>query len=236
MHDADNGPGGASTDTARRPDHDAGRIRRYVRSRRAGEVLASATMAPAYRVDRAEELGTACPPQRLLLVFARAWSLWRVLASSSRLRPGRRGCWQSPSGWRSWPPLWARARERIARSMQSGTFRPRRAFPGGTARRQAAVSRGQPDPPGLPGPQPSRLSAIRRSSSSSSARSTVSVSRTVAATRRRRTGLQEWPRRGRWMPSTPPTSPGRHRDAIPLRSLGSRARPQPPGAATTEHD
>ena len=56
MHVADKGRGEASTDTARRPHHDAGRIRRYVRSRRAGEVVASATMAPAYRVDRAEEL------------------------------------------------------------------------------------------------------------------------------------------------------------------------------------
>jgi len=56
MHDADKGPGGASTDTGRRPDHDAGRIRRYAHSRRAGEVLASSTMAPAYRANRAEEL------------------------------------------------------------------------------------------------------------------------------------------------------------------------------------
>ena len=62
MHDADKGPGGASTDTARRPDHDAGRIRRYVRSRRAGEVLASATMAPTYRADRAEELERSARP------------------------------------------------------------------------------------------------------------------------------------------------------------------------------
>ena len=62
MHDADKGRGGASTDTARRPDHDAGRVRRYVRSRRAGEVLASATMAPAYRADRAEELERSARP------------------------------------------------------------------------------------------------------------------------------------------------------------------------------
>ena len=62
MHDADNGPGGVSTDTARRPGHDAGRVSTYARSRLAGEVLARATMSPVYRADRAEELERSVRP------------------------------------------------------------------------------------------------------------------------------------------------------------------------------
>ena len=62
MHAADNGPGGVSTDTARRPGHDAGRVSTYARSRLAGEVLARAAMSPAYRADRAEELERSVRP------------------------------------------------------------------------------------------------------------------------------------------------------------------------------
>ena len=57
-----NGRGGASVKTARPSAHDAGRVRRYARSRLAGEVLTRATMSRAYRADRAEELERAARP------------------------------------------------------------------------------------------------------------------------------------------------------------------------------
>ena len=62
MHDVDEGRGGASVITARPSTHDAGRVRRYARSRLAGEVLTRATMSRAYRADRAEELERAARP------------------------------------------------------------------------------------------------------------------------------------------------------------------------------
>jgi hypothetical protein len=54
-----------------------------------------------------------------------------------------------------------------------------------------------------------------------------------ARPRPRRTGRRGRSRRGRSLPSELPPEPGRRRDAIPLRLLGSRARRRPPGAATT---
>lgn len=53
MHDADKGYCGASSKTARRPDHDAGRVATYRHSRRAS---ASVTTSNTYRAGRAEEL------------------------------------------------------------------------------------------------------------------------------------------------------------------------------------
>ena len=56
MHDADKGGGGASAETARRPEGNAVGVGPYAHSGRVGELLASATMSTAYRADRAEEL------------------------------------------------------------------------------------------------------------------------------------------------------------------------------------
>ena len=89
MHDAQKELGGAWVGTPLHPDY-AGRDGevagdgRYARSRQASEALVSATVSPAYRAERAEELERPSRPSAycwLSLALVAAAFAWLIVAA-----------------------------------------------------------------------------------------------------------------------------------------------------------